>query len=113
MNSPVVRAVDVGYGHVKYTEGRNQRGAIVASSFPSQSIAAPKSGSLEIGALLKMDTVIVPLNDGIHDARLVVGKGIAQPMARLFLYFVTYLHSTKIWNILCRPCAKTPIPNAS
>lgn len=78
MNSPVVRAVDVGYGHVKYTEGRNPRGAIIASSFPSQSIAAAKSGSLEIGALLKMDTVIVPVKDGDTTALLVVGKDIAQ-----------------------------------
>ncbi|MCF8151660.1 MAG: ParM/StbA family protein [Burkholderiaceae bacterium] len=82
MNSPVVRAVDVGYGHVKYTEGRNQRGGIVFSSFPSQSIAAPKDSGLNSGALLKMDTVIVPVKDGDNTVRIVVGKdvgGVLQP----------------------------------
>lgn len=30
-----------------------------------------------------------------------------------FLYFVTYLHKTNIWNTICRLCNKTtPTPNA-
>lgn len=78
MNSPVVRAVDVGFGHVKYTEGRSARGGIITSSFPSQSIAAPKDSGMASDALHKMDTFVIPLKDADADVRIMVGKDIGQ-----------------------------------
>lgn len=80
MSNPVVRAVDVGYGHVKFTDGRNARGQILLDSFPSQSIAAPKAGDMDRGAFQKLDTFIIPVKDGDTETRLMVGKGIAMAL---------------------------------
>ena len=33
--SPIVRSADIGYGHVKWTEGRDSDGNIIADSFAS------------------------------------------------------------------------------
>lgn len=39
MQQPIVRAVDVGYGHVKWTDGYDGE-AILAEAFPSQSVVS-------------------------------------------------------------------------
>ncbi|MHB1098328.1 MAG: PRTRC system protein D [Burkholderiales bacterium] len=55
-----VRAVDVGYGHVKWTDGRDGDD-IRADSFPSQSPIAHE-GDFRSEILQRRDTVIVPVN---------------------------------------------------
>jgi len=60
-NQYIVRAVDIGFGHVKWTDGRDGD-KIRADSFPSQSpIAHEVDFRSEI--LQRRDTVIVPVNN--------------------------------------------------
>lgn len=61
MGQEVVRAIDVGYGHVKWTEGRSANGPIIARQFESQSPVAA-SAVLQSDALHRRDTFIVPVN---------------------------------------------------
>lgn len=70
--SPVVRAIDVGYGHVKYTESLDARGAVRYASFPSQSPIARKP-MLTGGVMTRRDTFLVPIADKVFE----VGRDIA------------------------------------
>lgn len=72
----VVRAVDVGYGHVKFTEGYDELGAIVAESFPSQSVISPKSQHQSM-VWQQRDTFHIPIGDRLHE----VGRGIRFAMS--------------------------------
>jgi hypothetical protein len=72
MQEPVVRAVDVGYGHVKFSDGRIiTTGEVRTDSFPSQSPMAPQQ-QLDAGVMQRRDTFTVPLNGRRYE----VGKGI-------------------------------------
>jgi plasmid segregation protein ParM len=53
----IVRAIDVGYGHTKYTKGRDARG-IICAHFPS---LAPLASDRDIsgGVMARRDTVVV------------------------------------------------------
>lgn len=71
-----VRAIDLGYGHIKFTTGRDpETGLIVTDSFPSQSPVTRKQ-SLPSKVMTRRDTAIVPVN-GIHYE---VGKEVAMAM---------------------------------
>ena len=73
MQEPVVRAVDVGYGHIKFSDGRNiTTGEVRTDSFPSQSPMAPQQ-QLDAGVMQRRDTFTVPLNGRRYE----VAKGIA------------------------------------
>lgn len=63
---PVVRGVDVGYGHVKLTLGRDRGNTIEATSFPSQ---APMASDVDLHAefLLRPDTFRVPVNGRVYE----------------------------------------------
>jgi hypothetical protein len=58
----VVRAIDVGYGHVKFSEGPNNGGHMQFDSFPSQ---APLSVSTQLATdvMRQRDTFLVPIED--------------------------------------------------
>ena len=59
--APTVRAVDVGYGHVKWTEGRDTSGHIIADTFPSQApLVTEGKGKTEI--MQQRDTFVIPVN---------------------------------------------------
>ena len=60
-HSPVVRAIDVGYGHVKWTEGRDTDGDIIADAFPSQAPLATE-GKVKTNVMLQRDTFVIPVN---------------------------------------------------
>lgn len=73
MNSFTVRAIDIGYGHVKYTDGFDpDTHDVAASCFPAQSPIAPKR-MIETDATLRRDTFLVPCDDQIYE----VGRDIA------------------------------------
>lgn len=72
MSTPNVRAVDVGYGHVKFTDGRNERSVISCESFPSQSPAA-REGSITGGVMHSRDTFLVDINGRRYE----VGRAVA------------------------------------
>lgn len=72
---PIVRAIDVGYGHTKFTDGRNADGTIIADSFPSQSPLAPEE-ELSVGVMQRRETFRVPIDDRIYE----VGKGVSQAL---------------------------------
>ena len=57
----VVRAIDVGYGHVKWTDGRDDANQIISDTFPSQ---APVifEGEWTSTVFHKHDTFLVPVN---------------------------------------------------
>jgi plasmid segregation protein ParM len=77
MKSPVVRAEDLGYGHVKYTNGRDPSSSqILTESFPSLS---PIAGVdvLSTVATRSRDTFQVPINSRIYE----VGKDVAMNMS--------------------------------
>lgn len=73
--SPVVRAVDVGYGHVKFSTGR-AIDTIQTDSFPSQSPIASQS-AIESPVMKRRDTFLVPVGDRVYE----VGKGVAMAMS--------------------------------
>lgn len=58
---PVVRAIDVGYGHVKFTDGFDEDGELKAESFPSQS-AIVQGTDLKSEILQARDTFLIPIN---------------------------------------------------
>jgi len=63
-NNLIVRAVDVGYGHVKYSLGRNEAGAIHCDRFPSLSPAV--QDDVDFGNyMLKRNTFVVTI-EGRH-----------------------------------------------
>lgn len=73
----VVRAIDVGYGHIKFTDGRDPvTGLIRTDVIPSQSpaIAVESTAAAErmrkdkpIAVLSKRDTFIVPVNGTLYE----------------------------------------------
>jgi len=67
-----VRAIDVGYGHVKFTDGRDaQSNAIRTDSFASQSTAVPEF-VIDSEVMQRRDTFVVPVNARRYE----VGKGL-------------------------------------
>jgi len=75
MSEMVVRAVDVGYGHIKYSRGRNTSGEILCDRFPSQSPAS--RDQLYVGGVMqRRDTFIVNLAGRCHE----VGKEVAMAL---------------------------------
>lgn len=70
---PIVRAVDVGYGHVKFTNGRDaDSGRILTDSIPSQSPPAQRHSKKESLAMGRRDTFIVPVGGRLFE----VGKDV-------------------------------------
>lgn len=67
-----VRALDLGYGHVKFTEGRSETGAVRCDSFPSQSPAAME-GMVDGTVIQRRDTHIVRVNGNLYE----VGRAVA------------------------------------
>lgn len=65
-NPPIVRAIDVGYGHVKWSEGRDDQGEIIADTFPSQALLATE-GEFQSEIMLRRDTVLVPVSGRIYE----------------------------------------------
>lgn len=73
----VVRAVDVGFGHVKFTEGRKGRGKIELSHFPSQSTVVMKRDiGVDSEALHKLDVFVIPIQTNNRVDNYVVGRDI-------------------------------------
>lgn len=75
--SPVVRAVDVGYGHIKFTDGSDfQDQRVQTDSIPSQAPIAQADAIAGPGVLAKRDTFLVPIGDRLfevgRDIRLAV-----------------------------------------
>ena len=76
-HNPIVRAIDVGYGHVKWTEGRDNFGEIIAESFPSQApLSTEGKGTPQV--MLQRDTFVVPVN-GKH---YVVGRQVKHEIGK-------------------------------
>ena len=75
--APIVRSADVGYGHVKWTEGRDSEGNIIADCFASQAPLAI-DGEFTSEVMLKRDTYIVPVNGQHYEVgrhvRMAIGK---------------------------------------
>ena len=63
---PVVRGVDVGYGHVKWAGEPTRGGKIEAASFPSK---APVSADSDINSefLMRRDSFTVPVNGRMYE----------------------------------------------
>ena len=59
----IVRAIDVGYGHIKFTDGRDtETGALRTDSIPSQSPAYKGTIVASGGGVMKRrDTFVVPV----------------------------------------------------
>lgn len=81
MSAPslVVRAVDVGYGHIKFTDGRDpSSGTIRTDSIPSQSPAY--KGEIVAGAgvvMSKRDTFVIPVGDRMFEVGRDVGLALS------------------------------------
>jgi len=72
MKSFEVRAIDIGYGHVKFSDGIDpETHEVSAASFPAQSPVAPKR-VINTEATQRRDTFLVPCNDEVYE----VGHGI-------------------------------------
>ena len=71
MNTPnlTVRAGDVGYGHIKFTDGRDiETGALRTDSIPSQSPAYKGTIVAGGGGVMKRrDTFIVPVENRMYE----------------------------------------------
>ena len=71
MNVPhlVVRAIDVGYGHVKFTDGREaDTGDLRTYSIPSQSPAYKGTIVAGGGGVMKRrDTFVIPIADRMYE----------------------------------------------
>lgn len=63
--SLVVRAVDVGYGHVKFTDGFDGE-SILAESFPSQSVVSSASQH-QSKVWQQRDTFQIPIGDRLYE----------------------------------------------
>lgn len=68
----VIRAIDVGYGHVKFTDGRCPANALRCDQFPSQSPVA-RSKIFHDPVIRARDTHVVQVNDRAYE----VGKAVA------------------------------------
>lgn len=67
MPQPVARAIDVGYGEVKFTDGRDTTtGRIRVDSFPSASPIAT-SRAIDHGVMQKKDNYVVQVNDALYE----------------------------------------------
>lgn len=120
---PVVRAVDVGYGHVKYVLRQEvETNKIHCDGFPSRSPRA-QGTDLSAGVMSKLDTIIVEVGGhryevgknvisaaSANDASEVLTRDFALSdayMARLYgalSYMLAYLDGNKIdWLILGLP----------
>ena len=75
--SPIVRSADIGYGHVKWTEGRDSDGNIIADSFASLAPLAVVD-EFHSEALLQRDTHIVPINGKFYEVGRNVHKAIGK-----------------------------------
>ena len=75
--SPIVRSADVGYGHVKWTEGRDSEGKIIADCFASLAPLAV-DGEFQSEILLQRDTHIVPVNGQHYEVGRHVRKAIGK-----------------------------------
>lgn len=71
----IVRAIDVGYGHVKFTDGYSAEGSLCVDSFPSQSPIS-KGDGLNARVLKRRDTFIVPVGKRFYE----VGKEVADAL---------------------------------
>jgi plasmid segregation protein ParM len=59
---PVVRAIDVGYGHIKFSDGTDPATKTIRTdSIPSQSPGARHNGHKAAGVMKQRDTFIVPV----------------------------------------------------
>lgn len=68
-----VRAIDVGYGHIKFTDGRDpESNALCTDSFPSQSPVA-REQIVNGGVMQRRDTFTVPVNARRYE----VGKSVS------------------------------------
>ncbi len=64
--NPIYRGIDVGYGHVKWTNGESAKGLIEAHSFPSQAPISVDSDA-DVAFLKKRDTFSVPVGDRVYE----------------------------------------------
>lgn len=64
-HSPIVRAIDIGYGNTKLTTGHQPGQDITCKMFPSLAPQASNNGDLGAGMLAKRETVKVEVN-GVH-----------------------------------------------
>lgn len=71
-NALVVRSVDVGYGHVKFTDAYGEDGTLCVDSFPSQSPVS-SGAQLKSVSMQQRDTFLVPVGKHVFE----VGKGVA------------------------------------
>lgn len=76
-HAPVVRAIDVGYGHVKWTEGRDSDDEIIADAFPSQAPLVTES-KIKVHEWQQRDTFVIPINGKFYvvgrEVKMEVGK---------------------------------------
>lgn len=121
---PVVRAIDVGYGHIKYVVRHDFDSAkIECDGFPSRSPISQHRVDMSSGVMSKMDTVTVAVNGkyyevgksvisaaGANDASEILSRDFAISdayMARLFgalSYMLPHLPENRIdWLILGLP----------
>ena len=63
----VVRAVDVGYGHIKFTDGRDTTGNIRTDSIPSQSPGTKPAMHKGIGVMKQRDTFVIPISGHYYE----------------------------------------------
>ncbi len=75
MQQPIVRAVDVGYGHVKWTDGFDGE-AILAEAFPSQSVVS-QAAQHQSAVWQQRDTFLIPIKDRLFE----VGRDIRFAMS--------------------------------
>ncbi len=67
-NALVVRAIDVGYGHIKFTDGCDPSDkGIRTDSIPSQSPVAQTDSIAGPGVLAKRDTFLIPIGDRLFE----------------------------------------------
>jgi plasmid segregation protein ParM len=62
-----VRAIDVGYGHIKYTTGRNKH-SVITQAIPSLSpIFSAPNGQFHDTLMQERDTFLVPVGDRLYE----------------------------------------------
>ena len=69
LNSLIARAIDVGYGHIKFSDGRDPTNSniIRTDSIPSQSPTAKPSVNLGAGVMKQRDTFLVPVGERLFE----------------------------------------------
>lgn len=86
----VVRAVDVGYGHIKFTDGRHPiTHAIRTNSFPSQSPAFKGAIMTAGGVLRRRDTFVIPVGGRLYEVgrdvhRALTGNNVTEVLDEQF-----------------------------